>query len=115
MCARDLASCTLSTTAFHASVIQQHMTSAILGGRQHDRRQAELDSPLVARLVLQYPVAAAATTPGCIPNSENLWGLLGQFFTGHGPNICPKIVLKCVLGLSYDTDLKSAKIISRFS
>jgi len=38
-----------------------------------------------------------------------------------GPNlqknlkICPKIVLRRVIGLSYDIDLRSAKIILRFS
>jgi len=55
--------------------------------------------------------------------------LLPQFCSGQmdgitatrGPiykkifKICPKIVLRCVLSLSYDIDLRSAKIIFRFS
>jgi len=38
----------------------------------------------------------------------------GAKFTKHR-KICPKIVLRCVLSLSYNIDLRSAKIILRFS
>jgi len=55
MCARDLASCTLSTTAFHASVSQQHINSYYTGTANHMIITPQNITGILAAFVKHHP------------------------------------------------------------